>query len=94
MGSDKKIAPLNKWEQAYDCKIYSVWMVLFFLRKPTKILLAPSWHYRCEHQLPLRGGLKWLVMYSFKKLAKSFMACYTKNQMGILSNCLNQPFYI
>jgi gluconate 2-dehydrogenase gamma chain len=37
-----------------------------------------------EHQVPVRGGLKWLDLHSFKKHGKSFVSCSKQEQIGIV----------
>lgn len=37
-----------------------------------------------DHQVPMRGGLKWLDMYSFKKYEKAFIDCSKEQQIGIV----------
>jgi gluconate 2-dehydrogenase gamma chain len=37
-----------------------------------------------DHQVPMRGGLKWLDLYSYKKHAKAFTECSSKEQIGIV----------
>jgi len=36
------------------------------------------------HQVPLRGGLRWLDLHSFKKHGKSFVDCTHEQQIGIV----------
>jgi len=36
------------------------------------------------HQIPMRGGLKWLDMHSNKKHGKSFVECSKQEQIGIV----------
>ncbi|RYD78969.1 MAG: gluconate 2-dehydrogenase subunit 3 family protein [Sphingobacteriales bacterium] len=37
-----------------------------------------------EHQVPMRGGLKWLDIYSFNKFQKSFVELSSSNQLSIV----------
>ena len=37
-----------------------------------------------DHQVPMRGGLKWLDLHSYKKHAKAFIECTSKEQIGIV----------
>ena len=37
-----------------------------------------------DHQVPMRGGLKWLDLHSYKKHSKAFTACSSKEQIGIV----------
>ena len=37
-----------------------------------------------EHQVPVRGGLRWLDLHSFKKHGKSFVSCTSAEQIGIV----------
>lgn len=37
-----------------------------------------------DHQIPLRGGLKWLDMYMLKTVEKPFIACTTAQQLSII----------
>lgn len=37
-----------------------------------------------DHQVPMRGGLKWLDLHSYKKHGKAFRACSSKEQIGIV----------
>mgnify|MGYP000676825896 FL=1 len=37
-----------------------------------------------DHQVPMRGGLKWLDLHSYKKHAKAFKECSSKEQIGIV----------
>ena len=37
-----------------------------------------------DHQVPMRGGLKWLDLHSYKKHAKAFTECSCKEQIGIV----------
>ena len=37
-----------------------------------------------DHQVPMRGGLKWLDLHSYKKHAKAFTECSGKEQIGII----------
>ena len=37
-----------------------------------------------DHQVPMRGGLKWLDLHSYKKHAKAFTECTSKEQIGIV----------
>ena len=37
-----------------------------------------------DHQVPMRGGLKWLDLHSYKKHAKDFTECSSKEQIGII----------
>ena len=37
-----------------------------------------------EHQVPVRGGLRWLDLHSFNKHGKSFVACSKQEQIGIV----------
>jgi hypothetical protein len=37
-----------------------------------------------DHQVPMRGGLKWLDLHSYKKHAKAFTECSSKEQIGIV----------
>ena len=37
-----------------------------------------------DHQVPMRGGLKWLDLHSYKKHAKAFIECSGKEQIGIV----------
>ncbi len=37
-----------------------------------------------EHQVPVRGGLRWLDLHSFNKHGKSFIACTHEQQIGIV----------
>jgi hypothetical protein len=37
-----------------------------------------------EHQVPVRGGLRWLDLHSFNKHAKSFVSCTHEQQIGIV----------
>jgi len=37
-----------------------------------------------EHQIPMRGGLKWLDIYSFNKFQKSFVEASEKEQISIV----------
>ena len=37
-----------------------------------------------DHQVPMRGGLKWLDLHSYKKYAKAFTECSGKEQIGIV----------
>ena len=37
-----------------------------------------------DHQVPMRGGLKWLDLHSYKKHAKAFAECSSKEQIGIV----------
>ena len=37
-----------------------------------------------DHQVPMRGGLKWLDLHSYKKHAKAFTECSSKEQIGII----------
>jgi hypothetical protein len=37
-----------------------------------------------DHQIPMRGGLKWLDLHSYKKHAKAFTECSSKEQIGIV----------
>jgi gluconate 2-dehydrogenase gamma chain len=37
-----------------------------------------------EHQVPVRGGLRWLDLHSFNKHGKSFVACTHAQQIGIV----------
>ena len=36
-----------------------------------------------EHQVPMRGGLRWLDLHSVKKHGKSFVSCSKTEQLGI-----------
>ncbi len=37
-----------------------------------------------DHQVPMRGGLKWLDLHSYKKHSKAFIECSGKEQIGIV----------
>jgi hypothetical protein len=37
-----------------------------------------------DHQVPMRGGLKWLDLHSYKKHTKAFTECSSKEQIGIV----------
>ena len=37
-----------------------------------------------EHQVPVRGGLRWLDLHSFNKHGKSFVSCTHEQQIGIV----------
>ncbi|MEN9697693.1 MAG: hypothetical protein RLZ56_1114 [Bacteroidota bacterium] len=37
-----------------------------------------------EHQVPVRGGLRWLDLHSFSKHGKSFVSCSHEQQIGIV----------
>lgn len=37
-----------------------------------------------DHQVPMRGGLKWLDLHSYKKYSKAFTECTSKEQIGIV----------
>ena len=37
-----------------------------------------------EHQVPMRGGLKWLDLHSYKKHQKAFTECTHQEQIGIV----------
>lgn len=37
-----------------------------------------------DHQLPLRGGLKWLDLYTIKKFDTSFIDCASNNQLSLI----------
>ncbi len=37
-----------------------------------------------EHQVPVRGGLRWLDLHSFNKHGKSFISCSQEQQIGIV----------
>ncbi|MSQ38771.1 MAG: gluconate 2-dehydrogenase subunit 3 family protein [Chitinophagaceae bacterium] len=37
-----------------------------------------------DHQVPMRGGLKWLDLHSYKKHSKAFTECTSKEQIGIV----------
>jgi hypothetical protein len=37
-----------------------------------------------EHQVPVRGGLRWLDLHSFNKHTKSFVSCTHEQQIGIV----------
>ncbi len=37
-----------------------------------------------DHQVPMRGGLKWLDLHSYKKHTKAFIECTSKEQIGIV----------
>jgi hypothetical protein len=37
-----------------------------------------------DHQVPMRGGLKWLDLHSYKKHAKAFTECTSKEQIAIV----------
>ena len=37
-----------------------------------------------DHQVPMRGGLKWLDLYSYKKHTKAFTECSSKEQIAIV----------
>ncbi len=37
-----------------------------------------------EHQVPVRGGLRWLDLHSFNKHGKSFVGCTHEQQIGIV----------
>ena len=37
-----------------------------------------------EHQVPVRGGLRWLDLHSFNKHGKSFVSCTSAQQIGIV----------
>jgi gluconate 2-dehydrogenase gamma chain len=37
-----------------------------------------------DHQVPMRGGLKWLDLHSYKKHTKAFTECSGKEQIGIV----------
>ena len=37
-----------------------------------------------DHQVPMRGGLKWLDLHSYKKHLKAFTECSSKEQIGIV----------
>ena len=37
-----------------------------------------------EHQIPVRGGLRWLDLHSFNKHGKSFVTCSHEQQIGIV----------
>ncbi len=37
-----------------------------------------------DHQIPMRGGLKWLDLHSNKKHGKSFVECTKQEQIGIV----------
>jgi hypothetical protein len=37
-----------------------------------------------EHQTPMRGGLRWLEIYTFKKFNKSFKDCSTEQRISIV----------
>lgn len=37
-----------------------------------------------EHQIPMRGGLKWLDLHSYKKHQKAFTECTHEEQIGIV----------
>ncbi|MEO7801405.1 MAG: gluconate 2-dehydrogenase subunit 3 family protein [Ginsengibacter sp.] len=37
-----------------------------------------------EHQVPMRGGLRWLDMQSYKQFEKTFAECDTKQQMTMV----------
>jgi hypothetical protein len=37
-----------------------------------------------EHQVPMRGGLRWLDMQSYKQFEKTFSECDTKQQMTMV----------
>ena len=38
-----------------------------------------------DHQLPLRGGLKWLDLYTIKKFEKPFIDCTPKDQLSLIN---------
>jgi hypothetical protein len=37
-----------------------------------------------DHQVPMRGGLKWLDLHSYKKHSKAFTECSNKEQIAIV----------
>ena len=37
-----------------------------------------------DHQVPMRGGLKWLDLHSYKKHVKAFTECTSKEQIAIV----------
>ena len=37
-----------------------------------------------DHKVPMRGGLKWLDLHCYKKHAKAFTECSSKEQIGIV----------
>ena len=37
-----------------------------------------------DHQVPMRGGLKWLDLHSYKKHTKAFTECTSKEQIAIV----------
>ena len=37
-----------------------------------------------DHQVPMRGGLKWLDIHSYKKHTKAFTECSSKEQIAIV----------
>jgi gluconate 2-dehydrogenase gamma chain len=37
-----------------------------------------------DHQVPMRGGLKWLDLHSYKKHTKAFTECSSKEQIAIV----------
>jgi len=37
-----------------------------------------------DHQVPMRGGLKWLDLHTYKKHGKSFTECTAKEQIGVV----------
>jgi len=37
-----------------------------------------------DHQVPMRGGLKWLDLHSYRKHTKAFTECSSKEQIGIV----------
>ncbi|QOI98344.1 MAG: gluconate 2-dehydrogenase subunit 3 family protein [Flammeovirgaceae bacterium] len=39
-----------------------------------------------RHQLPLRGGLKWLDVQCLKRFNKNFIECSPQNQLGIIDD--------
>jgi hypothetical protein len=37
-----------------------------------------------DHQVPMRGGLKWLDLHTYKKHGKAFTECTAKEQIGVV----------
>jgi hypothetical protein len=37
-----------------------------------------------DHQVPMRGGLKWLDLHTYKKHGKAFIECTAKEQIGVV----------
>ena len=37
-----------------------------------------------DHQVPMRGGLKWLDLHTYKKHGKAFVECTHQEQIGIV----------